>query len=208
MKSHLAKLTLALLSAAFLLGCQEQASGPVGPDGLGIQAKKGGNGKGGGGGGGGGGGTKVTWDFADHEVDGVSNDVLLYTLQSTCGGTPGSKPSNPTVEWKDGEDLAEDGCVTVKTTDGTVLTNDAYLIVATKKGSTKVTLQFQIQDIGGADGIQYRTDRFFIDSPEFAGAGFTMHVHSTVAIYELKGHTGGPKVRNAGNIHISDVVYR
>jgi len=33
MKAHLAKLSLALLSVAFLLGCQEQGSGPVGPEG-------------------------------------------------------------------------------------------------------------------------------------------------------------------------------
>ena len=34
MKAHLAKLSLALLSTVFLLGCQEQGSGPLGPDGL------------------------------------------------------------------------------------------------------------------------------------------------------------------------------
>ena len=33
MKAHLAKVSLALLSAAFLLGCQEQGSEPVGPEG-------------------------------------------------------------------------------------------------------------------------------------------------------------------------------
>ncbi len=33
MKAHLAKLSLALLSTVFLLGCQEQGPGPVGPDG-------------------------------------------------------------------------------------------------------------------------------------------------------------------------------
>ena len=33
MKAHLAKLSLALLSAAFLLGCQERGSEPVGPGG-------------------------------------------------------------------------------------------------------------------------------------------------------------------------------
>ncbi len=33
MKAHLAKLSLALLSTVFLLGCQEQGSGPVGPEG-------------------------------------------------------------------------------------------------------------------------------------------------------------------------------
>ncbi len=56
MKAHLAKVSLALLSAAFLLGCQEQGSDPVGPEGLGPEFthKNGEHGKGGGGGGGGG----------------------------------------------------------------------------------------------------------------------------------------------------------
>ena len=40
MKSHLTKLSLALLSAAFLLGCQEQGSEPVGPESQGIQLDK------------------------------------------------------------------------------------------------------------------------------------------------------------------------
>ena len=40
MKAHLAKVSLALLSAVFLLGCQERGSGPVGPEGLGVQANK------------------------------------------------------------------------------------------------------------------------------------------------------------------------
>ncbi len=33
MKAHLTKVSLALLSTVFLFGCQEQGSGPVGPDG-------------------------------------------------------------------------------------------------------------------------------------------------------------------------------
>ena len=40
MKSSLAKVTLALLSAVFILGCQDVGSGPVGPGGLEIQAKR------------------------------------------------------------------------------------------------------------------------------------------------------------------------
>ncbi len=36
MKTHLTKVSFALLSAAFLLGCQEKASSPVGPEALGI----------------------------------------------------------------------------------------------------------------------------------------------------------------------------
>ena len=34
MKSNLAKVSVALLSAVFILGCQDLGSGPVGPDGL------------------------------------------------------------------------------------------------------------------------------------------------------------------------------
>ena len=37
MKAHLAKLSLALLSVVFLLGCQDMGSEPVGPEGLGIE---------------------------------------------------------------------------------------------------------------------------------------------------------------------------
>ena len=40
MKSYLAKVSLALLSAGFLLGCQDQGSGPVGPEGLGPEFAK------------------------------------------------------------------------------------------------------------------------------------------------------------------------
>lgn len=40
MKTHLAKVSLALLSAALVLGCQDQGSGTVGPDGLGPQFAK------------------------------------------------------------------------------------------------------------------------------------------------------------------------
>ena len=40
MKSHLAKLSLALLSTVFLLGCQEQGSEPVGPEGPGPEFDK------------------------------------------------------------------------------------------------------------------------------------------------------------------------
>ncbi len=38
MKSKYVKVSLALLSAVFILGCQELGSGPVGPDGLVPQA--------------------------------------------------------------------------------------------------------------------------------------------------------------------------
>ena len=44
MKSELVKLSLALLSAVFILGCQDQGAGPVGPDGLVPQFDKAGTG--------------------------------------------------------------------------------------------------------------------------------------------------------------------
>ena len=40
MKAHLAKLSLALLSTVFLLGCQDMGSEPVGPEGLGPEFNK------------------------------------------------------------------------------------------------------------------------------------------------------------------------
>ncbi len=42
MKLHLTKVSLALLAAAFLLGCQDQGSEPVGPEGVGPQFAEGG----------------------------------------------------------------------------------------------------------------------------------------------------------------------
>ncbi len=77
MKAHLAKLSLALLSTVFLLGCQDMGSEPVGPEGPQFThndagkvhggPKGGGNGDGGGDGGGGGG---CQCDFVDVVLDG------------------------------------------------------------------------------------------------------------------------------------------
>ncbi len=225
---------LALVSAAFLLGCQEQASGPTGPEGSSPLLTHRGpeHGKKGGGGGGGGGGEDptepVTWSEADASPQ-LGGPTGINTLQSSCSGFPGAKTSNPTVEWNDeplGEDPGStDGCAQVTTTNNptegvgpVLLTNDALLIVGTKKGLTKFTIQFQIQDVGGPDGIQYRTDKFAVENDHlsrddlnkpFTGeAPFTLHIHSRVEIWKLKGHTGGPKVESAGYIYIGDIVYK
>lgn len=40
MKKHALTMSLALLSATFLLGCQEQGSAPLGPEGVGVQLDK------------------------------------------------------------------------------------------------------------------------------------------------------------------------
>ena len=44
MKAHLTRVSLALLSVVFILACQDQGSGPVGPDGLSPQFDKAGTG--------------------------------------------------------------------------------------------------------------------------------------------------------------------
>ncbi len=64
MKRHALIMSAALLSTALLLGCEDQGSGPVGPEDIGPQLThkkdKEHGGKGGGGGGGGGGGSSVS----------------------------------------------------------------------------------------------------------------------------------------------------
>ncbi len=74
MKTHLAKVSLALLSTVFLLGCQEQGSGAVGPEGPQFThndpGKVHGGPKGGGNGDGGGGGDCKDCDFVDVVLDG------------------------------------------------------------------------------------------------------------------------------------------
>ena len=94
MKAHLAKVSLALLSTVFLLGCQEQGSEPVGPEfdkkGTGDCADKPHNvhchGDDDGGGG------KVTGTFTAAFTDDVTSgeDVQLNEGQTqlTTGGTP------------------------------------------------------------------------------------------------------------------------
>ena len=70
MKSHLAKVSLALLSTVFLLGCQEQGSGAVGPEGLGPELDHKSKPHGGPGGGGG--------------------DKVRYSVEAVAGNCSGS----------------------------------------------------------------------------------------------------------------------
>ena len=96
MKAHLAKVSLALLSTVFLLGCQEQGSSPVGPEGPQFDKKDSGNcaepvnGHCHGDEGGGGGRVSGTFTAAlTGEVTSVE-DVILNEGQTqlTTGGTP------------------------------------------------------------------------------------------------------------------------
>lgn len=219
MKSILTSVSFALLSTVLLLGCQDMGFSPVEPVDLPPQFDKkdkdrdvcpdgvtmpdaAGHCHGGDEGGGG----EITWSSASHVAHQVPEEFAAYTLQQTCPGPPAGKLTNPSVKWEDGEDPMVDGCVTVTTELGTTLTNDAYLIVAAKNGD--YTFQFLIQDIGGAGGTQYGTDRFSVDGlGEFTGAGFVLHVHSDVDIWRLKNHTGGPRQENVGRIYIGDIRY-
>ena len=92
MKAHLAKLSLALLSAVFLLGCQEQGSEPVGPEGTGPEfthrpgSCKGHHKNDEGCGGGGGGADKVT--IVDVTVTGGMNTDGIPTQQMQVRDKP------------------------------------------------------------------------------------------------------------------------
>ena len=214
-------LPLAFASVAFMYGCQEQASGPTGPEGSGPLFTHKGDDKPHGKKGSDDDGDKITWANAFAVIgDAAAPTAENYFVSiSTCPGLPGSRPANPTVEWNDVvEDETIPGCAQVMPTDGPLLTNDALLIVGAKKGSTKFTIQFLIQDFGGFESTQYRTDKFVIEDDDtldpprsnkpFTGeAPFTLHVHKTVTIYRLKGHTGGPKDADVGTINIGDIVY-
>lgn len=225
MKRHALIISLALLVAAFLGGCQKQGSAPVGPEEVGNLLLKGpgpceGKNKNDPGcdGGGNGGGTKVTWSFAEARIGDSGFEDDLSNVVSTCDGTPtDKKASRPTVFWNDDEDdPAAKGCVTVTVTSKggtvTVLKNDAQLILAGKGGTIITDFQFLIQDFGGADGTQYQTDRFPIEpdlSGVFTGADFILHVHQeNVPIYKLSGHTGGKRVAEVGTINIGDIFYK
>ncbi len=81
MKAHLTKVSLALLSTVFLLGCQEQGSEPVGPEGLGVQANKTGEPHTHGGGGGGGGETEAATYTVTYTGD-------ITTIPSPVTGIP------------------------------------------------------------------------------------------------------------------------
>ncbi len=83
MKSHLTKLSLALLSTVFLLGCQDQGSGPAGPDGLGIQARRS-NGKGGGNGSSGDNPGSLTYSYTFSEDGAIAIDGF-GTAKPTAG---------------------------------------------------------------------------------------------------------------------------
>ena len=87
MKSDLTKVSLALLSAVFILGCQDLGTGAVGPDGLEPQFAKGGI-KGPPDGGGGGGGGKENPGSPFYEYTFSGGDIT--TEPTVAGASQGS----------------------------------------------------------------------------------------------------------------------
>ena len=188
-----------LVTAALFLGCQEQGSSPVGPDDLGPQFAKGGNSKPDKPGGGG--KDEPTWTSADVVAhDGVA--TFSNTLISTCSAPSGG--TTPTLVWP-----RHDKCAVIEFDGGLLLTDDPRLQVLMKRGQI-VAVIFREQDVIGGEGIQYESESVPIESPvEFTGAGFVLHVHGdNIPVWQLKGHTGGPRVAIVGVMHIGDVVYR
>ena len=194
MKVHLTKVSLALLSAAFLLGCQDIGSGAVGPDGFEPAFVKGGKP--------GGGGGKPGVVF---EVDVVAGSFC--SVSATSANTLLRVPGQPLgrtdkgglfTRWQDGE-------LRVTSTGGVFLDGNAQGNVQTHKGKI-VDIDLQIRDrineydvykiIDLLNGAKIRDP-----SPD----GFTITVNRNVDIFgPAKGSKPGPSV---GDICIGQLVY-
>ncbi|MFQ5678355.1 MAG: hypothetical protein ACE5HP_02760 [Gemmatimonadota bacterium] len=191
------------------MACQEQAPSPVAPDAPGPAfSHKPGHSPGGkkGGGGGNGGGDKATWSFAAARAGDVGTSPA--TLISSCPAMPGSKNTSPTLVWP-----RHDMCANVTPEGQTgptiiTLTDDPVLVVKTK-GDQILAVSFRQQDVIGPDGIQFESEEVPIDPPvTFTGAGFVLKINTSgVNVWQLKGHTGGPRVRIIGTMNFGEVVY-
>ena len=133
MKAHLTKVSLAILSAAFVLGCQDVGTGVVASDGPGPQFMRGGNGK---------------PDASFYSVVAVAGQcpVSTNTWISTMPGVPTGSSLSP--RWAPGD-------LTV-TVDGLLLEGRAIAGVGIHKGE----VDWVNLSIGDADtGIRYTTGK-------------------------------------------------
>ncbi len=163
MKTHLTKVSFALLAAAFLLGCQEKASSPVGPEGLGILLdNRGGPHPHGGGGGGGPAATTLDLDGGiTTEGLGVSvkesgkkltigntdfmHDIgIAFTTPGECVGIKGTKSG---VMPDDGEILS-----LMAELNGTV-TDGFFTMQIDKNGSDHLLLVERDGTFDGSNGV-------------------------------------------------------
>jgi len=88
------------------------------------------------------------------------------------------------------------------------LTDDIVLSVRARKGRF-IGLTITGQDWIGGGGIMHESDQISLDIPIPANisAGFTIPVNQDVTIHRLRGHLGGPRVEEAGVIHVGELMY-
>ena len=201
MKAHLAQVSLALLSTVFLLGCQEQGSGLVGPEGLVPEFAKGGKkGKpdkpgGGGGGGGGGNGKDLAATFTDHVGDG-DFDPFDPTI-TTAVPSPGLAC---------GCDLPLADSITPTDSDRLMI-RAIGLTIKVKSGKFQ-SVKVLVSDMAEwpratADEVIWRTETIPVDpqSVVMSGDTTTIHLHRDNLKLTEKHETGVK-----GMISIADVV--
>ena len=204
----------ALLGVAFILSCQDQAAGPLGPDGLGPQFAK----------------EKncdpeklpvhpsckddepsdepsIVADFRAHADAGFPLSSSL--LVTTC---PGTATASFAVSFGHSQCLIVSPTWTSLSFGPYTLTDDIFFAVKRLKGEI-AQVRLTGQDIIGP-GIMHETDKLPVDprvptSVPTAETPFTFHVHMDgVAVYRLSGHLAGKRVEQIGTISIADVVYR
>ena len=185
MKLNLAKVSLALLGAVFVLGCQDVGSGPVGPDGLEPQfAKGGGHGKPDG-------GETTIFQVTFPTVSTTHFSATDPTLTTTAPTTVNHKL------W---------GIIFSNAWDGIKLGDIELRRVAVyprmKAGKvTSVAIHFNDSNIVGS-GTAYHTGRLPVDPPEPVSGVFTLHLHANSV--ELRESQNSPSI---GTVSIADAVY-
>ncbi len=192
MKAHLTKVSLALLSTVFLLGCQDLGSGPVGPEGLGPEFTHKGDphGKPGGGG-----GDPIVLEvaFTTHTGDGTfpHDDPTLTTPEPVNNGRKFLNSSGFAIN-------------KFKPKGSDILMLTAAFNAHRKAGKIVSLLVW----VGDADPFYQSTDVYKSPSltidPPFAplAEGFTLHVH--------RDHlpvTGKNASSSIGTISVADVVF-
>ena len=179
MKSHLTKVSLALLSAAFLLGCQGQGSEPVGPEGPQFDKKDADGNHNHGGDDGGGGALEVT--FTTHVA-------LTSPTFTTIAPTP--------VNHKLWASIRPEAMDPIQLTESIKLVR-AAAYPRTKSGKvTEVEMYFF--DEGGTG---YGTGYLPVD-PTPVSESFTLHIHADGV--ELRESKNSPPI---GTVSIADAVY-
>ena len=183
MKSHLTKVSLALLSAAFLFGCQDQGSEPLGLDGRGPEFHHRDGHTGGGGGNGDGSALEVTFTIDD-----------AFPLSDPTFTTSGPTPVNHKL-WAS---INAINAITV----GNVKMVSVAAYPRVKAGKvTEIEMYFL-----GEDGTTYNAGRLPVDPPEsiLDDAVFTLHLHAE----GVKLRDGnGPNSPILGTVSIADAVY-